>query len=79
MTMRPGTRGNLRPPGRRQAYAEETIMDLIIKFSCDERGASAVEYSLLVAFIALVIASGVQSFGVAVRGLFDNAVAKWPG
>jgi Flp pilus assembly pilin Flp len=32
---------------------EETVMDLIIKFSADEAGATAVEYALMVALIAL--------------------------
>ena len=30
-------------------------MDLILKFACDEAGAPAVEYALLLAFIALAI------------------------
>jgi Flp pilus assembly pilin Flp len=58
---------------------QETIMDLVIKFTCDEAGASAVEYAFLVAFIAVAIAASVITFGTAVKGLFDNAVAKWPG
>ena len=53
-------------------------MDLILKFSVDEAGAPAVEYALLMAFIALAIAAGVTTFGAALAGLFDNAVNKWP-
>ncbi|MDO9532844.1 MAG: Flp family type IVb pilin [Deltaproteobacteria bacterium] len=49
-------------------------MDLIMKFTCDEAGASAVEYALLMAFIAVVIATSVSTFGLAVRGLFEKAV-----
>ena len=47
-------------------------MDLIIKFSADEAGASAVEYALLMAFIAVAIAGSVTTFGTAVAGLFDT-------
>ena len=54
-------------------------MDLIIKFTCDEAGASAVEYAFLLAFIALAIAASVTTFGQAVGGLFDNVVAQLPG
>jgi Flp pilus assembly pilin Flp len=54
-------------------------MDLIIKFTFDEAGAPAVEYALLMAFVALAIAAGVSTFGLSVRGLFDTAVVKWPG
>ena len=54
-------------------------MDLLVKFSCDEAGASAVEYAFLLAFIAVAIASSVMAFGNAVKGLFDNANLKWPG
>ncbi len=54
-------------------------MDLILKFSADEAGAPAVEYALLLAFIALAIAGSVFTFGGAVSGLFDNAAVRFPG
>jgi pilus assembly protein Flp/PilA len=37
----------------------------------DERGATAVEYGLMVAMIAIVIIGGVALFGVAVSDLFQ--------
>ena len=49
-------------------------MDLILKFSADEAGASAVEYALLLAFITLAIAGSVLALGTSVRGLFEKAV-----
>jgi Flp pilus assembly pilin Flp len=54
-------------------------MDLILKFFADEAGAPAVEYALLMAFIALAITISVTAFGNAVKLLFDNAVAQFPG
>jgi pilus assembly protein Flp/PilA len=71
----PKTRNTTRVIPRR----EETIMDLLTKFSWDEAGASAVEYALLLAFIAVAIVSSVVTFGASVKGLFDKPVAKWPG
>ncbi len=50
-------------------------MDLILKFSADEAGAPAVEYALLLAFIAVAIAAGVRSFGAAVANLYN---IPWP-
>lgn len=50
-------------------------MDLILKFSADEAGASAVEYALLMTFIALAIVGSVQVFGAKVATLF---VIPWP-
>jgi Flp pilus assembly pilin Flp len=50
-------------------------MDLLIKFSCDEDGAPAVEYAFLVAFIAVAIVTGVSTFGSAVANLFR---VPWP-
>ena len=50
-------------------------MDLILNFSADEAGASAVEYSLLVAFIALAIIGSVSALGSKVVTLF---VIPWP-
>jgi Flp pilus assembly pilin Flp len=54
---------------------EETVMDLIFKFSADEAGAPAVEYALLLAFIAVTIAASVRTFGAAVANLF---IIPWP-
>ena len=44
----------------------------------DDRGATAIEYGLMVAFIALVIIAGVTAFGGSVKGLFDLIVSKPP-
>jgi Flp pilus assembly pilin Flp len=41
----------------------------------DDRGATAVEYALMLAMITLAIFAAVTSFGIAVAGLF---VADWP-
>jgi|WetSurMetagenome_2_1015567.scaffolds.fasta_scaffold50007_2 Flp pilus assembly pilin Flp len=49
---------------------EETVMDLILNFSADEAGASGVEYALLVAFIATIIAASVSMLGSTVNMLF---------
>jgi Flp pilus assembly pilin Flp len=38
----------------------------------DERGASLVEYSLLLAFIALVAITGVAALGLEVASLFEG-------
>jgi len=53
-------------------------MDLLTKFTLDEAGASAVEYALLMAFIALAIVTSVTTFGQAVNGLYQKAVDQWP-
>lgn len=42
-----------------------------------ERGASAVEYGLLVALIAAVIVGVVATFGLATMGLFDSIPDPW--
>jgi len=42
----------------------------------DERGASAVEYGLLITGIAAVIALTVYAFGGAVAGLFSNTCSS---
>jgi pilus assembly protein Flp/PilA len=54
---------------------EETVMDLILNFSADEAGASAVEYGLLVTLIALAIVGSVTAFGNKVAGLL---AIPWP-
>jgi pilus assembly protein Flp/PilA len=45
-----------------------------------EKGATATEYSLLIAFIAFAIVIGVGAFGTALNGWFDELgdhVALW--
>jgi Flp pilus assembly pilin Flp len=44
----------------------------------DDSGATAVEYGLMVAFIALVIIAGVTAFGLSVKGLFELIIANPP-
>ena len=61
---KPPETGQLTPCG------EETIMDLILKFSADEAGASAVEYGLLLALITLAIIGSVTLLGAKVVTLF---------
>jgi pilus assembly protein Flp/PilA len=58
---------------------KESVMDQITKFTCDEAGATAVEYALLMAFIALAIISSVATLGTTVAGLFKDAADKFPG
>jgi len=41
----------------------------------DPDGATAVEYAIMVGFIAVAIVAGVTLFGTAVRSLFET----WPG
>jgi len=44
----------------------------------DERGATAVEYGLMVCFIAAVIVVAVTAFGLAVSGAFGSFNSQWP-
>jgi Flp pilus assembly pilin Flp len=44
----------------------------------DDRGATAVEYGIMVSLIALVIIGGVFSFGESVKGLFELIVTSHP-
>ena len=43
-----------------------------------ERGATAVEYAIMVAFIAAAIFGSVTLFGAAVTGLFTTVIDNWP-
>ena len=44
----------------------------------NERGATAIEYGLMVSLIALVIIAAVTAFGSSVKGLFALIVASHP-
>ena len=54
---------------------------LLGRYECnprDDRGATAVEYAIMVSLIAVVIVAGVTAFGASVRGLFLFIVASHP-
>ena len=48
------------------------MLSLINKFHHHERGATVVEYAMLVVFVALAIAVGAQALGTGLSGLFTN-------
>ena len=54
----------------------KNLLTKIQNFVRDEEGASAVEYGLLVALIAVVIIAGVQLLGNTLLGVFNNAAGK---
>ena len=45
-------------------------------FFCDDRGATAIEYSLIAAFVGLVIIVGVRSVGTTLSGIFPNVTGN---
>jgi pilus assembly protein Flp/PilA len=54
-------------------------MKLLSRLWKDEEGATAVEYGIMVALIALVIIAGVTALGVNLRTTFNTAGAAVPG
>lgn len=44
----------------------------------DEEGATALEYAILVALIALVIIAGVTAFGTALNSFFQSIAGRVP-
>jgi pilus assembly protein Flp/PilA len=48
------------------------MLSLINRFHCDERGASATEYAMLIVFVALAIAVGAQTLGTDITDLFTK-------
>lgn len=51
-------------------------LQILLNTRRDERGASAVEYGLLVVLIALAIIVGATALGGALDGLFTDASTK---
>lgn len=45
---------------------------IIGKFLSDQRGATAVEYGIIVAVLSLVIVAGVENFGNALSNMFSR-------
>jgi pilus assembly protein Flp/PilA len=54
----------------------ETKMNLISRFVRDESGATAIEYGLIAALIAVVIITGVTAVGTKLSTTFVNLAPK---
>lgn len=52
------------------------MFGLIKKLWNDESGATMVEYGLIIALIAVIVAVGATTLGSAVDGLFDDVAGK---
>jgi pilus assembly protein Flp/PilA len=48
------------------------------RFMRDERAATAIEYAMIAAGIAVAIVAAVNSLGVSVVALFQNVLSAWP-
>ena len=79
MAIEPKVTPKTRNTARVIPRGEETIMDLLTKFSWDEDGASAVEYAFLLAFIAVAIAASVMAFGGALSNSFTSSTKNMFG
>ena len=53
-------------------------MTLIRRFARDERGATAIEYALIITFIAVVIVGGATVLGTKVSASFNRVGAGFP-
>ncbi|WP_307094361.1 Flp family type IVb pilin [Arthrobacter sp. V1I9] len=51
----------------------------MIRLRNDEKGATAVEYGIMVALIAVAIIIAVSTLGGTLSGLFENVEGKIPG
>ncbi len=54
----------------------QTYLKKFMAFIRDEQGASAIEYALLVALIALAIAAGATALGTNISKMFNNASSQ---
>ena len=49
---------------------------MIAGFIADERGATAIEYGLIAALIAVVVIASVTAIGTNLKGTFNNVATK---
>ena len=61
------------------ADIELRVRDWVQSTRREEGGATAVEYALMVAFIAVVIIVAVRALGGTLSGIFDGAAASVDG
>ncbi len=56
----------------------KTHLRRIVAFLKEEEGASAIEYALLVALIALAITAGATTLGTKISAMFNSAANQLP-
>jgi Flp pilus assembly pilin Flp len=47
-------------------------MDLIMKFACDEAGAPALEYAIILAILGVGLIGSISLLGTTLRTVFEN-------
>ena len=55
---------------------ESNMKNLVAKFASDESGATAIEYGLIAALIAVAMIVGATSVGKAINAKFDNVAGR---
>ena len=55
-----------------EGIAMNGLFEFLEEFSCDERGAAAAEYALLLAIIAAALAVAAGTLGSAIQNAMDN-------
>ena len=54
---------------------KNTIKTIILNFLSDEEGASAIEYALIAAMVAIALVAFVQPINLAITGIFTDIQA----
>jgi pilus assembly protein Flp/PilA len=70
-------RSNLNPSPRKGTVMHPRLLNLQLKFArrLDDRGATAVEYGLMVALIAIVIIVAVSLLGTNLSSIFNSTAS----
>jgi pilus assembly protein Flp/PilA len=55
------------------------MKNLVTKFANDESGATAIEYGLIAALIAIAMITGAKAVGTSVNAKFSNVATKING
>jgi pilus assembly protein Flp/PilA len=62
----------------RQSVKETTMSKFVTRFMKDESGATAIEYGLIAALVAVVLVTALTAMGTKLSGTFDTVSAKLP-
>jgi pilus assembly protein Flp/PilA len=55
---------------------QSTVAQLVTRFARDQNGATAIEYALIAAGVAVAVATTVYSLGSTTKGLFTSIASK---
>jgi pilus assembly protein Flp/PilA len=72
-------KSRLQKSGRLPPCGEETIMELIFRFTRDEAGTAALEYAIILTILGIALMASMSTISTALSGIFTHVSGHLTG